>query len=43
MDAPHRYTRRARVALAFMAGWLTLGLWQAYGPWLIDEIRTHVA
>jgi hypothetical protein len=26
----------ARLAVAWLAGWLALGLWQAYGAWLLS-------
>ncbi|HEV8443405.1 MAG TPA: hypothetical protein VGQ27_07985 [Steroidobacteraceae bacterium] len=43
MDARHPHARWVRLALALMAAWLALGLWQAYGSWLLAEVRSHVA
>ena len=43
MDARNPQALWVRLALVLMAAWLALGLWQAYGSWLLAQVRAHVA
>jgi hypothetical protein len=43
MDARRSNARWARLALLLLAAWLAVGLWQAYGAWLLHAMRHHVA
>jgi hypothetical protein len=43
MDARHSHARWARVALLLLAAWLAIGLWQAYGAWLLQAVQADVA
>jgi hypothetical protein len=43
MEARHSPSRWSRIGLALLATLLATGLWQAYGYWLFDKVRTHVA
>ena len=43
MDARHTPAWWLRVAQLHLALWLAVGLWQAYGPWLLPAVKAYVA